>query len=182
MELTQLEPDDIPAVYWVLFEIFQCNEKVKRQYIIKNFCRHFDVISADKKREDALEWLLKFGLISKSTEDTYEITTLGTQVIEKYFEKIHLDTLEFNMIGRIAEYKGISSPFTNFAQDVSSNLFPDGYSEMDNSKSLSLSNKVEMAVQHIHLFLKYVKHLESIYGNFPTIYAIVDALMRAGSG
>ena len=182
IQLTQPTPEDNPAVYWVLFETYQSPIKVNRQYIIQNFCKHFDTFTADKKRENALDWLVKFGLISKYPDQTYEITSMGTRVVEKYFEKIHMDQLELDFLFRVHNPKfqniQIATSFLrgNFITSISD------VKQISSKGEPTLKYKIKIALVNIFTFLSYIKIIEQFYGPFPTIYEIIDAIMRKGSG
>ena len=93
--------EKIPMYYWLLFEIYQSNEK-SEQEIITNFCNHFDLRTADKEKEKTLQSLESFGLIKHNdNRKSYEITILGSKVVNAYFEKIHADYAEYIVLQRM---------------------------------------------------------------------------------
>ncbi len=155
--------------YWLLFEIYQAGEKSERE-IVTNFCKHFDLRTADVDKEENLRCLRNFGLIKHNkNRKSYEPTIMGSRIINAYFENIHADYSEYVVFQRMLK----NFPFLNqIAESVDISL--------EEKKKPTLKIKINAALINIKDFLNYVSYINN-YWSIPTIFEIIEKINETGT-
>jgi hypothetical protein len=176
MQLKVPDADDTLAVYWILFELNHSHKKINPQSLKDNFSTHFEKLTVKRKWENATTWLLQYGLIIKLSEDSYEITTVGAKVVQGYFEKIHMDIVEYQILGRRVPTKREYA----YAFDFLDTMYRDNgtidENEIDENGKISFDTKFRVVHSHFFLFLDYVREMRGIYGFTPSIFAVIESM------
>lgn len=176
MQLKAPGADDTLAIYWILFELNHSNKKIKHKSLKDNFSTQFERLTVERKWKNATTWLLQYGLINKLSEDSFEITTVGAKAVQGYFEKIHMDIVEYQILGRRASTKREYA----YAFDFLNNMYRDNgtidENEIDENGKISFDTKFKVAHSNFFLFLDYVGEMRGIYGFTPSIFAVIESM------